>query len=157
MTADQFRQVVRFFREGALARRNLYLWHGHEDALALVLEDAAVQQLSVLELLDGLPPASGDAAVGALLRDRLTAALERITEDLAVVVIRHCGLLARYLPDGGVFFRWLTARRMAILICPPVQTERLGPLPVGLVIEPRAVVETMGRMVPDGHVVEGMR
>jgi hypothetical protein len=147
---------MRFFRAGARARRNLFLWSGDVDSARQAMGADRLHEISVVELLSSDRPYGPDSAVEAELVGCLRNRLERITDDLPIVMIRDCGLLARYGRDLASLFGWLTSRRMIVMVCPPLDVSRLGQPPSGMKLEPGQTLNRLLAVVPVGQIVEDM-
>jgi hypothetical protein len=154
LTPEDFAGAVRHFRDAPLAGRNLFLWLGSESALLQTIGADEVSVLSVVDMLADVPPATSDTQVARVIRDRLEERLARISSTPAIVAFRQCEFLARYLSDFAPLFEWLTSRRLVVLLCPPVETTRLGQIPNGLVIEPGRVPTILAGIVPLEQIVE---
>lgn len=154
MTPDHFQRLVATLQRGMLPGRNLFLWSGPEPPLRDLLGPVRTHDISTIGLLDDLVPRATEGLVRQHLARRLAHALEGVTFVPAIVVVHHCGLLARYLSDLTILFEWLNSRRLLILLCPPVPIDRLLPVPDGLIIAPAMTSNRLGTVVPTGQVVE---
>jgi hypothetical protein len=108
----------------------------------------------MIDVIRGIDASKSDSAMAIAMQARLKESLSAFSHDLAIVVLRQCGLLARYSLDLRPVFGWLTSRRLLVLLCPPVDVRRLAPVPDGLVLAPKKVGEAFKSIVPPDQIVE---
>ena len=154
MSPEELRQVVHAFRANGRAARNLFLWLGPVARLDGALGHGRVFTLSGIHLAEGIDPGLSTAAVARQMSAALTTYLDGITDYPAVVVARECGVMARYLSDFAAIFRWLDSRRLILLVCPPINIARLGPMPDGVTAQPDRIANALRRHVAPEQVVE---
>ena len=161
---DDLRQTFEQLARGPVAAtetgRHLYLWHGDVAALERLVPSTLLQHLDLYAVAGQLPraPYAIDEA-RRLLRAQIEREL-RYQANLAprqVLVVRGCGLLARYRVPLQPFYSFVSDSHAVLLVVPREETEFVpsAALPDVVRLTTRAIFEALSRVVGEQNVVQG--
>ena len=164
MTPEDLRQTFERLARGPVAAteagRHLYLWHGALAAIETLIPPALLQYLDLYAVagqLSRTPYAMDEAR--RLLRAQLERDL-RSQESRArqqVLVVRGCGLLARYRVPLQPFYSFVSDRRAVLLVVLREDSEFVpsAALPGIVRLTASATFEALSRAVGEKNVIQG--
>lgn len=148
MTPESFAQMLHNFANRPLPPlegRHVYLWHGEESQLRLLLRPGLDMTLDLYDLPARLPrtPHAIDEARRLLhtaISDWLRAQAPSFGSQ-QVVIVTGSSLLARYRVSLDIFFQASNESRLFIFVVPLRETRFLPrkPLPAFVTLQPTAI------------------